>query len=93
MVLDHDIDRFILVALAHDTSVSLCEFIRSPRGIEVMDRDRSVLDIHSSTHLARGTNQDIHRAGFDALKQPMAICVRLGLVNKADCGLRHTQAD
>ena len=59
----------VAVALTDDASAALLQIARSPRTVEVMQRDEPVLDVHTSPHLKGAPHEDAHLSASDFGKQ------------------------
>ena len=72
------------IALTDDTTGSLFQVARSPRRIEVMERDKPVLDIHTGTHFEGRTHEHSHLSGTDFGEEFLLTGFSVGLMNKGD---------
>ena len=82
-----------LVALADDTAFTLFEVRRTPRRIEVMQRDQPFLRIHAGAHFGRGSQQDADGAGVDLREQVGLLLVGVGVMDEGDFLLRDAAID
>ena len=85
-----DVNFGVHVALANDTTATLFKVARSPRCIKVMQSDKSVLDVHTGSHLKGGTHENTYLTGTDFAEQFLFASFGVCLVNESNLFSRNT---
>ena len=70
---------FIFVTLADNASLALLEVRRSPRTIQMVERDELLLTVGASAHALGAAQQDTHLTGTDFGKQIFLLRFALGV--------------
>ena len=59
----------VAVALTDDTTTALLQIARPPRAVEIVQRNKPVLDVHARAHLKGASYEDAHLPGAYLCKQ------------------------
>ena len=61
-------NELVLIALTLDTAFSLREITGTPRAIQIVKCDQTILHVGASAHLGRAAHQDAHLTTPDFCK-------------------------
>lgn len=64
-----DMNFLVHVSLTDDSSGALFQIARTPRCVQIMERHKAVLDIHTCAHFEGAAHQYAHLTGADLGKQ------------------------
>ena len=65
----NNLNILVFVAMSDDTSGTLLQISQSPRNIEVVDCDQPFLDVCTSTHFHRRTEQNTDFSAADFIQK------------------------
>ena len=77
-------DFLVSVALADDTPAALLQIARSPWRIEVMERNKPVLYVHSGSHLKGAAHKHAHLSAADFCEKLFLAHLRVCLMDICD---------
>ena len=83
-------NELVLIALTLDAAFSLCEITGTPRAIQIVKCDQTILHIGSRAHLGRAAHQDAHLTTSDFCEQFPLFDLRIGVVDERDLFRGHT---
>ena len=89
---DVDINAHFLIDVAptENTALALLNVTGSPRRIQVMQGNHTLLSVHAHTHLTGGADQHTHLAIVHILEQLGLFIVGIGIMDKCHFPGRHT---
>ena len=79
-----DLDFRIVVALPQNSALALLDVARSPRRVEVMERDEPFLHVRAGAHFLGGAQKDADAPGIHRIKQVLLLPVGLGVMDIGD---------
>ena len=86
-------NELVDILLTERTTVSLLYVAGSPRRIQMVNGHHTLLRVHANAHLARRADQHANLAVIDVLKELLAPCITVRLVNKCDLPLGDPALD
>ena len=75
---------FVAVALTDDAPAALLQIARPPRAVEVMERHKPVLHVHTGSHFEGTAHEHTHLTGAHLCKQLLLPRLGVGFVDKCD---------
>ena len=83
-------NELVLIALTLNAAFSLCEITGTPRAIQIVKCDQTILHIGSCAHLGRAAHQDAHLTAAYLCEQFPLFDLRIGVVDERDLLRGHT---
>ena len=88
-----DLNLFIRVALAQNPAFPLLDIARSPRCIQVMERDEPSLNIRAGAHLLGRSEQYAYSPRVHRIEKQLLGRVRLGVMDERDLAGGNARVD
>ena len=88
-----NVDFGIHITLANDTTAALLKVAGSPRGVKVMQSDKSVLDIHAGSHLKGRTHKHTDLPGTNFAEQFLFSSFGVCFMDESNLFSRNTSCD
>jgi hypothetical protein len=79
-----NLSRAVFVPLAQNAALALFHVSRSPRRIEMVERDQTFLDVCASAQLLRAAKKNSHAPGTDFLEKGQLLRVAVVILDKGD---------
>ena len=86
-------NELVLIALTLNAAFSLCEITGTPRAIQIVKCDQTILHIGSRAHLGRAAHQDAHLTAAYLCEQLPLFDLRIGVVDERDLLRGHTSVN
>ena len=83
-------NELVLIALTLNAAFSLCEITRTPRAIQIVKCDQTILHVGARAHLGRAAHQDAHLTAAYLCEQFPLFDLRIGIVDERDLFRGHT---
>ena len=83
-------NELVLIALTLDAAFSLREITGTPRAIQIVKCDQTILHVGARAHLGRAAHQDAHLTTPDFCEQLPLFDLRIGVVDERNLLRRHT---
>lgn len=83
-------NELVLIALTLDTAFSLREITGTPRAIQIVKCDQTILYVGARAHLGRAAHQDAHLTAAYLCEQFPLFDLRIGIVDERDPVLAET---
>ena len=83
----------VAVALPDDAPAALLQIARLPRAVEVVERHKPVLHVHTRAHFEGASHEHTHLAGAHLCKQLLLPCLGVRLVDECDLLAGDTTGD
>ena len=77
-------NELVLIALTLDAAFSLREITGTPRAIQIVKCDQTILHVGARAHLGRAAHQDAHLTAAYLCEQFSLFDLRIGIVDERD---------
>ena len=86
-------NELVLIALTLNAAFSLCEITGTPRAIQIVKCDQTILHVGARAHLGRAAHQDAHLSGTHLAEQFLLANLGVCFVDERDLLRRHTSVN
>ena len=83
-------NELVLIALTLNAAFSLREITGTPRAIQIVKCDQTILHVGARAHLGRAAHQDAHLTAAYLCEQFSLFDLRIGIVDERDLFRGHT---